>query len=299
MESADARLVTGSANMHSSRPSTHMFTVMHQRSQADSLALQPWRRECENLLEDAGGWGLDWTETHPPAALVESVTLGQSKHGVKVLDGVFPPEWCEGFIAKHEQIGFTAQHRLDALTPTGQTMQQLHRVSGGAYGTGKNTSEVLQLESLDLASVLWERVREHVPLEMVEGSGFLRGRFQAVGVLPVFRFMKYRAGQQFKAHHDPSRSLLHHPVTGAPGYYKSFFTIACYLNSPQEFQGGALSFLRVLVCPKRYQVEAEVIPAVGRCAVFEHGELHEAGVVLGGNKHMMQCDVLYEWLGPE
>ena len=99
-------------------------------------------------------------------------------------------------------------------------------------------------------------------------------------------------------HKDPQRRSQHHPHTGAPGYFKSFVTLALYLNDQSEFEGGALNFVKVEVCPKRYESLASVAPAIGRCAIFRHNELHEGGELRSGVKHMVQCDVLYEWIPP-
>eukprot|EP00971_Amphidinium_carterae_P299289 5946420-Amphidinium_carterae.1 len=74
------------------------------------------------------------------------------------------------------------------------------------------------------------------------------------------------------------------------------FTIAVYLNDPAEFVGGGLNFVKMEVDSvggKRYSSQATVSPAVGRCALFCHRELHEGGGVESGTKYMCQCDVLY------
>ena len=126
----------------------------------------------------------------------------------------------------------------------------------------------------------------------------LPGVYCAVGIVPDFRFMQYQAGQAFKPHYDPSRLLLQNPGTGEDGHFRSMFTLACYLNDKSEFQGGEPSFIKLHVWPKRFERVSAVSASVGRCVVFDHKELHEGGELRAGTKHVMQCDVLYEWTAP-
>eukprot|EP00932_Pfiesteria_piscicida_P018799 SRR837773.5646.p2 GENE.SRR837773.5646~~SRR837773.5646.p2 ORF type:complete len:212 (+),score=63.93 SRR837773.5646:89-637(+) len=163
---------------------------------------------------------------------------------------------------------------------------------------GKNTAEVLEVSSPELAAALWRRLGRFVEamLEVPQ-----EGRYEAVGVVPTFRFMRYAGGQAFKAHVDPSRYFVADPRTGEKGTFKSFVTFALYLNDAEDFEGGALNFLELVPNPSAgaggpplvYQSVGAVAPRRGRVAVFEHRAVHEAGAVPRGMKHMMQCDVLY------
>ena len=125
------------------------------------------------------------------------------------------------------------------------------------------------------------------------------GTYHAQGIIPVFRFMRYTAGQGFRPHHDPIRLLRRHPRTKEKGTFCSLVTIALYLNSADEMDGGALRFLRRVVGKTKgmqgstFESIATVEPAVGRAVIFPHKQLHEGGELAGGEKHMCQCDVLY------
>jgi hypothetical protein len=180
-----------------------------------------------------------------------------------------------------------------------------------ASGIGKNSSDVVTCHSIELADELWHRVKDHVPEALTiapsAGEYGAEGSFRAVGIVPTFRFMRYSAGQAFRPHLDPHRYKRKNPFTGEEGYFQSFFTLALYLNEQDQFEGEALNFVELKLYVdqskgglpiKRMESIASVKPAVGRCAIFNHRELHEGGELRAGVKHMMQCDVLYEWLGP-
>ena len=122
------------------------------------------------------------------------------------------------------------------------------------------------------------------------------GTYRALCILPLFRFMRYSAGQGFRPHHDPTRLLRRHPHSREKGTFRSLVTIALYLNSADEMDGGALSFLRQKKGGK-FESIATVEPAVGRAVIFPHKQLHEGGELAGGVKHMCQCDVLYQRVG--
>ena len=47
-----------------------------------------------------------------------------------------------------------------------------------------------------------------------------------------------------------------------------------------------------------HTVLASGAPKRGRCVVFEHKLLHEAGELASGVKYMQQCDVLYQRMAP-
>jgi hypothetical protein len=70
-----------------------------------------------------GGWEIGFAEdagSRSDVKQTDAIILPQGRQPVKVLDGVFPSEWCATFIKKHEDIGFTLQHELDLLTENGK-----------------------------------------------------------------------------------------------------------------------------------------------------------------------------------
>ena len=118
------------------------------------------------------------------------------------------------------------------------------------------------------------------------------GTYHAQGIIPVFRFMRYTAGQGFRPHHDPIRLLCRHPRTKEKGTFLSLVTIALYLNSADEMDGGALRFLR-RTKGSTFESIAMVEPAVGRAVIFSAQAAARGRRAKGGEKHMCQCDVPY------
>eukprot|EP00040_Diaphanoeca_grandis_P012385 m.62781 g.62781 ORF g.62781 m.62781 type:complete len:419 (+) comp23198_c0_seq4:748-2004(+) len=174
-----------------------------------------------------------------------------------------------------------------------------------ADGKRKNTAEVIEIVSQEFADAIWRRVCAFVPktIQISESAvitGGITGNASVVGLIPVFRFMRYKPGQAFKAHHDPSRLANKHPVTGKSGRFISLVTLALYLNDADEFEGGGLHFVELVRNPHPTgkaligKPFATVTPKQGRCGIFEHSHLHESEVIVEGVKHMVQCDVLYE-----
>ena len=254
---------------------------------------RPWTERNEARLVEVGGWGIDLSAHLPPAVHFETLKLGFSE--AQVLDNVLPAEWCAALITSHEKVGFTPRDEVERLARA----EKVRTGRGITLSTDKapevraNTSEALTLNNTELASTLFERVRAHVPPLMKAGhtADGVPLQYSVAGVAPELRFMRYSPGQFFKPHLDPTRLASEHPVTGKPGCFQSFVTLAVYLNAPSEFGGGALTFIEDL---KTRSSRGSVLPAVGRCAIFHHKELHEGGEVFSGTKHMVQCDLLYE-----
>lgn len=284
------------------------------RAEADEAYLRPWIQQTAERLESIGGWGLDFVgdEGQPETAvLVSEIRLEEVSGTAAVIDNVLDPSWCQVLMEKHLQVGLTAQAEVDKLRKEAQLKAvgregvaaalrdsyRLRRELGMQYSfieAGLNTSEALTVESPQLADLLWQRCSPFIPTELQEKGimALVPGTYHAQGILPVFRFMRYTAGQGFRPHHDPTRLLRRHPRTQEKGTFCSLVTIALYLNSADEMEGGALSFLRQ-VDGNKFKSIATVEPAVGRAVIFPHKQLHEGGELAGGAKHMCQCDVLY------
>ena len=255
----------------------------------------PFALGCEKRLEALGGWrsrGIRFVSRNPQ--LTERFRLPEGGW-VTVLDGVLEKETCKALNELHEEVGFAAApsvflnlaKRLELEGDAGEILKR-------AYEQSKNASELVQLESSELADHLWQKLHNYLPDEHEDRSHFTGGLYQKCGIIPVFRFMRYQKGQGFKPHKDPSRDMLEYG--GEQGIFKSFFTLALYLNDEEEFQGGKLNFVRLQLSEggKSYESEASVSPKVGRCVLFNHKEFHEGGGVEAGTKYMCQCDVLYK-----
>ena len=117
-----------SMNPPSSEPNeadAKKFYLFLRQAEADAAALQPLRTVAMEALTAAGGWGIDLEAKRQvgDVDVAENIKLPGSDHGVVVLDGVFPAEWCAAFIRAHEAIGYTPQHELDVLTAAGAARQ--------------------------------------------------------------------------------------------------------------------------------------------------------------------------------
>ena len=138
------------------------------------MAQQPWQDDLRRRLEEIGGWGVDIAEegkqSRTDVKLTETIILPQAKYEeVMVIDGVFPPGWCEKFIKIHSTV--TPQHDLDVLTESGKALEKTSNL-GVSYGystdgLGKNSSKVVTVHSLELAEELWARVGAFTPQTVV------------------------------------------------------------------------------------------------------------------------------------
>ncbi|CAB9497115.1 P4Hc [Seminavis robusta] len=291
-----------------------LVDMVHERNEKGII---PFAKDCQARLEALGGWqshGIHMTDSPPP--VVQDTFLlphSKSQFPVTVLDGVLSQEVCRSFIDVHEKVGFAKPPSLlVSLVEQLEGQQDAEYLKKYAYEQAKNTSELVQIESNEFAAYLWAHIQDHLPDQQASFGQFTTGMYQKCGIIPVFRFMRYEQDQGFKPHTDPQRIFtkcppLHHNSTtattteGEPGIYQSLFTIALYLNDPAtDFEGGKLNFVKLHVDSdgtKRYQSLATVDPAVGRCVLFSHEELHEGGGVQAGTKYMCQCDVLYKRVG--
>jgi len=316
------------------------FLALHsasaKRQHEEDYFRKEWVNGNNGRLARHGGWGLDRKLSSSPT-LVEAITLPRGKSlgvPVQVVDEAIPRHWCMEMIRVNELVGFTSQEKLDdevgspeklatsSLIRGVREQAKLRGTSGkpvvvsswDAFEAGdarkdkedanpvyglKNTAEVLEITSNEFADMLWAQVSPFVAPTLTHADAV----YEVAGIIPTFRFMRYAGGQAFRAHVDPSRFFVADPRTGDKGVFKSFITVALYLNDAEEFDGGALNFVELVKnphfdCqkggpPMVYRSCATVQPKQGRVAIFEHRAVHEAGAVPRGVKHMMQCDVLY------
>jgi 2OG-Fe(II) oxygenase superfamily len=157
----------------------------------------------------------------------------------------------------------------------------------------------LQLESVELASAIWQRVQPFVPQTLPNGS-------KAFGCSSNIRLYKYCVGQRFGKHIDQSNT---DPKTGATSEY----TLLLYLNSSSSSSsgggvrkaagsdsddddiliGGDTVFYKGCYGNK---VAARVAPQQGMCLVHGHGDrclTHEGEAVAVGVKYLLRTDVMY------
>lgn len=171
----------------------------------------------------------------------------------KLIPNFLTHEECVGFIEFAEKEGF--EEALIDTKAMGQVMNKDIR---------DNDRHIF--EARDLATQLWELIKEHVPAEV---DGWI-----ANGLNERFRIYRYKDGQQFKVHPDGSFKRNAHE--------HSKITVIIYLN--EDFEGGETEFV----------MPHEVIePLGGTMLLFAHGQLHKGNPVPKGTKYVLRTDVMY------
>lgn len=178
--------------------------------------------------------------------------LDVTKPLVWTVDDVLSKKECDDLVARIEKAGPTVAPITTHL--------------GAVLDTNVRNNTRVMFEDAELAGVLFQRVRDHVPKEL---SGL-----QLASANERLRCYRYTEGQRFAPHYDGAfvrnkseRSLL---------------TFMIYLN--EGFGGGRTSFL---------DLERVVEPKTGRALLFQHFLLHEGAPVTSGVKYALRTDVMY------
>jgi predicted 2-oxoglutarate/Fe(II)-dependent dioxygenase YbiX len=166
-------------------------------------------------------------------------------------------EVCQELIAQSEQRGIL--------------------LTGGDYPPSYRDNDRLVFDDPALASYLWQRLAEHLPAELPDADGSL----QLVGLNPRFRVCRYEHGQFFRVHQDGAHSPSPEVC--------SRLTCQLYLNSSDEFSGGATRFYSA----RHGEPSGAVRPQRGTAIVFDHRLWHDGEAVEGGRKYVLRTDVLY------
>jgi prolyl 4-hydroxylase len=175
------------------------------------------------------------------------------KHSVFTLSEVLSAQECQDLILWTEREGYS-----EAPINTAFGMQRIPEV---------RNNERVMVDDHQRADWLWERLREHLPLEW-EG-------WRVVGLNERLRYYRYHPGQYFRWHHDGCFRRSREE--------RSMLTLMVYLND--DFLGGETQFdvgLRHAVRPER-----------GSALVFEHQVRHQGEEVFDGTKYVLRTDVMY------
>jgi hypothetical protein len=156
----------------------------------------------------------------------------------------------------------------------------------------------------DVAELLFERARPYLSDIEVWRCGGQKwpkgipdnaktGLWTPVGLNPCFRVCKYEARGFFLPHKD-----------GGFRYnddHLSLKTFMIYLND--DFAGAPTNFFtqsqRTYEPPDASKVIYELRPRRGSCVVFNHGLVHDGGVLHKGVKYILRTEVMYAWCGRE
>jgi predicted 2-oxoglutarate/Fe(II)-dependent dioxygenase YbiX len=185
----------------------------------------------------------------------------QSKLAI-VVKNVFSSEECRAMIAETEKKGYD-----QALVNTGGGRQELK--------TDYRRSSRCILDSVEQASEIWKRIKEHIPVTW----NFRGEQWNVVGLNERLRYLRYSPGDFFSPHFD--------------GCYKrengeqSFITLMLYLN--EDFEGGATTFLDI-----DSKAMSKIQPAAGSVLIFQHDIYHSGLEVRKGVKYAIRTDVMYK-----
>lgn len=167
-----------------------------------------------------------------------------------LLERFLSEEKCDEFILKSETKGYEAATIQTEMGP--RVVDHI-----------RNNNRVLY-KDFTLAQELWRQLEPHAPKSI--------GESHAIGLNELFRFYKYRPGQQFRRHRDQSYIRNSREA--------SYYTFMIYLND--DFKGGETKFDNLLVSPKK-----------GSALVFYHDLEHEGTEVVEGTKYVLRTDIMY------
>jgi prolyl 4-hydroxylase len=136
------------------------------------------------------------------------------------------------------------------------------------------------VKDTELARGLFERVRPHVPPEMVveDPRRGARVTMDVIGIYVPLRVYRYEPGQHFGLHQDQAYA--------GPDGSRSLLTLMVYLN--EDFEGGETDF------PEQART---IFPKTGAALWFQHMLLHSGKRVSRGSKYVLRSDVLYRARG--
>lgn len=173
----------------------------------------------------------------------------------------------------------------------------------------KNEVGSLRTTALDAewANALWMNIKDKVPAYRVvtPNSRLFKDEevgsvWKAVGINPLFRFMKYLPGSLLIPHYDG-------PVTLHSGLVKSGMTLVLYLDT--QSHGGKLRFIQdgqenlpLVECntedwqvePDNDQVFKEAMTEPGDAWLFDHFVVHDSSRLIQGEKTIVRTEIVFE-----
>jgi predicted 2-oxoglutarate/Fe(II)-dependent dioxygenase YbiX len=183
-----------------------------------------------------------------------------------MLDHVFSPEECKKLIKLTES---SAQGYNAALINVGLGQQKLMQ--------DVRNNDRCMVDDPQFSALLFHRIKTSIPEEM--------NRCVSVSCNERLRFLRYKPGQQFKAHYDGC-------FVRPDGVERSYITVQLYLND--GFVGGETTFLDV-----NGRNEFNVVPKEGSVLIFEHHLLHQGSQLIEGTKYCLRTDIMYRPLSAD
>lgn len=150
----------------------------------------------------------------------------------------------------------------------------------------------------EFGKVLFERVKPHIlDIEITDVSRpngvpdhTPSGIWQAYGLNPCFRVVRYSPGGMFFPHQDGGFRVGR--------YNTSIKTLMIYLSD--GFEGGCTSFYHPNSGIIPYEAPDPSLavyvyqPRAGDCMIFNHALLHDGGILESGEKWICRSEIMYE-----
>lgn len=167
----------------------------------------------------------------------------------KVIDHVLSKEECEQWIDEYKD-----SYELATINSYGQQVVD---------ETVRNCYRRFVDDAQDKVTLLWNRIREHVP--------------DAERLNDRLRFLRYTPGQYFKPHYDNISRSIHGFV--------SKYTLQLYLND--DFEGGETAFFGD---DEEWKVAYR--PKQGSVLIFDQALRHSGEMLIKGTKYCVRTDIL-------
>ena len=178
---------------------------------------------------------------------MQAYTIGEQ---IFIIKDFWSKERCDEYIKIGEGIGFKS-----APINTGMGQRVISSI--------RNNKRVL-FDSEALAKSLWVELAQFAPWRI--------GNSTAIGLNELFRFYRYKPGEEFKKHRDQSYSRN--------SLESSYYTFMIYLND--DFDGGETTFDGKLITP-----------TTGMALIFLHSLEHAGNPVRSGTKYVLRTDIMY------
>ncbi|EGG15510.1 hypothetical protein DFA_10352 [Cavenderia fasciculata] len=146
--------------------------------------------------------------------------------------------------------------------------------------------------SEELANILSERIKEHVPKQLSTPSSKGDIEWNYSGLSQRHRFIRYDTDQHFPTHMDGPYNKT--------DYQRSHITILFYLND--DFEGGELNFVEAETNEQNQnkvsdEYKTSNITSIraekGMVVIFPHKNLHTSSPIIKGHKYLIRNDLMY------
>ena len=168
-----------------------------------------------------------------------------------IIPNFWDKQQCDDYISRSEDIGYKA-----AAINTGMGRQRV-------VESVRNNKRVMY-KDFELAENIWNDLSSLAPQKI--------GNSIAIGLNEMFRFYRYKPGEEFKKHRDQSFVRNNEEA--------SYYTFMIYLND--NFEGGETTFN-----------DRIVRPVTGMALIFLHDLEHSGSPVKRGVKYVLRTDIMY------